>query len=225
MQQTLPHEQHNPDLLMLIPAESSSVIEIGTGSGALAREFKKINPNCDYVGIDLEESCSALASRYCDRALTMNIEHAGDDFFIENRTRDCWVFGDTLEHLQDPWGVLRKIRSVIPDNACIVACIPNAQHWVVQAKLSVGDFRYQDHGLLDRSHLRWFTRQTIIELFDLTGFELVGLYPRIFNEPMRDEYLPLIGAIAEKAGCNRQMAIDDAKPLQYLVRAIPKKMA
>ena len=104
----------------------------------------------------------------------------------------------------------------------MVACIPNAQHWTLQAKLSIGDFRYEDSGLLDKTHLRWFTRQTIIEMFDQAGFQIEAGMPRILNEPDREQFLPIIEQMAKAAGADPQTAVNDSLPLQYVIRAVPK---
>jgi 2-polyprenyl-3-methyl-5-hydroxy-6-metoxy-1,4-benzoquinol methylase len=221
MDQTPVHDSHNPDLLNAVPLSSQQIIEIGCSSGALAREVKKRNPSCNYFGVDIDAEYTKLAERYCDKTEALNIENADEEFFLSQTTRDCWIFGDTLEHFQDPWSVLRKIRAVIPANGCIVACIPNAQHWSVQVKLSLGDFRYEDSGLMDRTHLRWFTKQTIADLFRETGFCITEGTPRIFNEPMREKFLPIIGSMAEAAGFDATEAINNSLPMQYVVTAIP----
>jgi SAM-dependent methyltransferase len=221
VQQTPVHEKHNADLLRLIPPASAQLIEVGCSSGALAREFKKAHPGCRYLGVDIDPSYASLARRYCDETLTANIEEVGDSFFNAQQDRDCWIFGDTLEHLKDPWRVLKSIRRVIPDEGCVVACIPNAQHWSLQVKLSIGQFRYEDSGLLDRTHLRWFTRATMNELFAETGFQIIEGAGRVFNEPARDKYLPLIAEMARTAGANVEKATSDAMALQYVLRAVP----
>lgn len=221
MQQTPLHDQHNPDLLKLIPNTSKKVIEIGCSSGALAREFKKTNQNVHWLGVEIDSNYAELAKRYCNDTLVHNIDDCNQEFYDQQSNRDCWVFGDTLEHLKDPWAVIKNIRRVIPVNGSIVACIPNAQHWSLITKLSVGDFRYQDSGLLDRTHIRWFTRQTIIELFEGQSLKIVEGIPRIFNEPMRNKFLPFIGEIAKQCGVDPELAINDSIPLQYVVRAIP----
>jgi 2-polyprenyl-3-methyl-5-hydroxy-6-metoxy-1,4-benzoquinol methylase len=221
MEQTPVHDNHNPDLLKLIPVSSNKLIEVGCSSGALAREFKKINPNCHYSGVDIDSSYAELAKRHCDVTLAQDMDMAEEDFYQSNADRDCWIFGDTLEHMRDPWAVLWKIRSVIPTNGSVVTCIPNAQHWSIFARLSVGDFRYEDSGLLDRTHLRWFTRETAIELFTSTGFQVVEGIARNFPEPNKEKFLPLIGTIAKAHGGNYDTAVADASPLQYVLRAIP----
>lgn len=221
VQQTPAHDQHNPDLLQLIPVGSNRVIEIGCSSGALAREFKRLNRNCNYFGVDVDSSYVELASRYCDQVCVGDIETFGADFFDKQQSRDCWVFGDSLEHLRSPWAVLKAIRKVIPASGCVVACIPNSQHWSMFARLAIGDLRYEDSGLFDRTHLRWFSRQTLVELFQSAGFAIVEGSPRIFDEPGRDAFLPKIADLALLAGGDPRIAVNDAIPLQYVVRAVP----
>jgi 2-polyprenyl-3-methyl-5-hydroxy-6-metoxy-1,4-benzoquinol methylase len=221
MQQTPVHDSHNPDLLRLIPTKSKKIIEIGCSSGALAREFKKQSPTVHWVGMDIDPDYVELAKRYCDQTLVGNIELKDEQFYREYADCDCWIFGDTLEHLKDPWAVLGHIRKVIPAHGVVTACIPNAQHWSLIVRLAVGDFRYEDDGLLDKTHLRWFTRQTMIELFDSQGFTIAEGGPRIFDEPNRERFLPLIAEIAKSCGANPEVTVNDALPLQYVVRAIP----
>jgi hypothetical protein len=88
--------------------------------------------------------------------------------------------------------------------------------------LSIGDLRYEESGLLDKTHLRFFTRQTILEMFDSTGFMVTECVPRIFPEPRRDQFLPVIEQLARLAGADPKIAVEDAMPIQYVVRAEPK---
>lgn len=221
MEQTPVHEQHNVDLLTLIPSEVKTLVEIGCSSGALAREYKKINRHCHYIGVDIVPEYVKLAKRFCDTAIALDIETADSVFLREKLSSECWIFADSLEHLRDPWALLSKIRKIIPANGCIVACIPNAQHWSVQARLSIGDFRYQDMGLLDKTHLRWFTRATIVEMFENAGFQIVAGKPRILDEPDREKFLPLIHAMASSLGVDADLAVSDAIPFQHVVKAVP----
>ena len=221
MQQTPIHEYHNPDLLRLIPVQSKKIVEIGCSSGALAREFKKIAPDCFWLGVEIDSTYAEMAKRYCDKSLVLDIETAPESFWEEVKNSDCWIFGDTLEHLRDPWKILRLIRANISNMGSVVACIPNAQHWSLQARLNIGDFRYEEAGLLDKTHLRWFTRQTIIEMFDQTGFRIEAGAPRIFEDPNREVYLPIIEQMARASGADPQITVNDSLPWQYVVQAVP----
>ena len=223
MQQTPAHDSFNPDLLALIPESTKALIDVGCGGAGLVRELKKRNPGIDCIGLDIDPTYLELAERFCDRCMAVDIDVADESFWRSVRDRDCWVFGDALEHFKDPWAVLKQVRSILPEHGCVVACLPNAQHWSLQAKLSVGELRYQDSGLLDRTHLRWFTRKTMIDLFRTTGFRVEEGKPRIFNEPNRVKVMPHIREMAKALGANEDEAERDATALQYVVRAVPQK--
>jgi len=221
MQQTPAHEQHNAELLALIPTTVQRIVEVGCSSGALAREYKKLNPGCRYVGVEIASEYADLARHHCDEVEVLDLENA-DDATVAEFDADCWVFGDVLEHLRDPWSLLRKIRSTIPTGGYVVACIPNAQHWSVQARLSCGLLRYEDMGLLDRTHLRWFTRITMLEMFEQTGFTVADCHALVINEPpLREMILPAVGMMARCLGADVEQAVNDSKVFQYVVRAVP----
>jgi len=221
MQQTPVHDLHNPDLLSVMDFSSNKVLEVGCMSGALAREFKKVAPVVHYTGVEIDAGYAELAKKYCDSVYILNIDEAPEYFWKMHANVDAWIFGDVLEHLKDPWRVLTQIRKHIPKDGYIAACIPNAQHWSIQARLSIGDFRYEDSGLFDRTHLRWFTRQTIYEMFERSGFQIVQEIPRIFQSEKDTDILKAIGHTASVCGFDSGIAIQDALPLQYVVKAIP----
>jgi SAM-dependent methyltransferase len=225
MKQTPAHAVVNRDLLELMPATAQRVVEVGCMHGALAQAFKSAkNPAAHYTGIDIDADYAAVAAQRCDRALAGDIEAFGDDEFQSLFPSDCWVFGDCLEHLRDPWRVLRRIRAGIDvQRGVLVACIPNAQHWSVQMRLATGLFRYEDSGLLDRTHVRWFTRVTMIEMFQQTGWRIeAGLARRIPQQPS-GALLEGIRAIARAGGSDAAQAAEDALVFQYLFKVVPAR--
>ena len=220
MKQTLAHDNYNPELLSLIPKDSKRLVEVGSSSGALAKAFKRINPSCHYTGIEIDAGYAELSRLHCDAALNASIEDLSQATFNALLPVDCWIFGDTLEHLKDPWAILKRIRSQALSESSIVACIPNSQHWSLQARLNCGQFRYEDVGLLDRTHLRFFTRTTMIEMFESTGFRIVEGNPRVFEQPTI-EVLEAVKMMAIAIGADPDQAANDAIPLQYVIRAVP----
>jgi hypothetical protein len=220
MKQTPMHDNFNGDLLALVPNNVSRIVEVGCSSGALCREYKNVNPNCRYVGLEIDPAYADVARRHCDIVVAGNIERMSDSEFERLTPCDCWIFGDVLEHLYDPWAVLRRIRACSAIGANVVACIPNAQHWSVQLRLNSGDFRYEDAGLLDRTHIRWFTRSAIGEMFDSTGFQIAESGVRVLDEQYRDAILEGIRAMAKAIGVDASVAASEAIPFQWLVRAI-----
>lgn len=221
MEQTPINLLANGDLLQLIPPHARRVIEVGCSGGGLAREYLATNTRCEYVGIEINESHAEVARAHCTRVLVDDIERMTDEAFASLAGSACWIFGDVLEHLYDPWAVLRRIRGVVTPDSFVIACIPNAQHWSMQARLNLGQFRYEERGLFDRTHIRWFTRTTIDEMFASCGFQIIDGRCRILDEPYREAALVGIRAFAEMIGADAERAATDATPLQYVVRAAP----
>lgn len=212
---------YNRDLLPLIPPNARGVVEVGVNNGALARAYKAINPHGKYTGIEVVEANAEGARRYCDEVLLQDIEAVDESFYAKYADYNVWIFGDVLEHLRYPWEVLARIRRSMPADGCVIVCLPNAQHWSVQAKLAVGDFRYTEGGLLDRTHMRWFTRATMLEMFAGAGFKLEVGFPRILGELKNDHIISAIRSMAIGVGADPDLAVQDSLPLQYVVKAVP----
>lgn len=111
---------------------------------------KKINPNNKYIGIEIDKKYASLAEKYCDEVIYGDIENLNSKLWGVLCKADCWIFGDTLEHLKNPWDLLNMINASMPSNAIIACCIPNAQHWSLQVKLCIGEFRYEEISLWTR---------------------------------------------------------------------------
>jgi SAM-dependent methyltransferase len=224
MKQTPASESYNEDLLALVPTDLQRIVEVGCGTGAFAHQYKKRNPGCEYIGIELEPTRAEMAWTHCDRVVRGDIERMDDTSFGSLFPSDCWIFGDVLEHLYDPWTMLSRIRASLSPGGSVLACVPNAQHWSVQVLLNSGELRYQDAGLLDRTHIRWFTKTTLTELFRTTGFDIVEGGARLVAAPeefRRDTALAGVRAMAEAVGCDVAAAVENAIPCQWIVRAIP----
>jgi 2-polyprenyl-3-methyl-5-hydroxy-6-metoxy-1,4-benzoquinol methylase len=116
-----------------MPRDCRRIVEVGCSGGGLAREYKKLNSACEYIGIELEPEYAALATRHCDRVVVGSIEHLADDVFASLFPSDCWVFADVLEHLYDPWQVLRRIH---------VSCPRTVRSWPASQTLSIGRCRF-----------------------------------------------------------------------------------
>ncbi len=221
MKQTPVHFNYNSDILKIMPKNLKRVVEVGCSSGALAKAYVSENPKCKYTGIEIDPGYAEIAKEFCGDVFCGNIEHFDEERFLKLFPSDCWIFGDILEHLYDPWALLQRIQPHIGQDGLIIACIPNAQHWSIQASLNCGLFRYQDQGLMDRTHIRWFTRTTILDLFETAGYKIIEGFPRIIVEPARDHILPAIRAMALATGADPDLAVSDAIPFQWVVKATP----
>lgn len=134
---------------------------------------------------------------------------------------DCWVFGDVLEHLIDPWRFLARLPPRLRVGGSVIACIPNMQHWSVVTRLVTGNLYYEDEGLLDRTHLRWFTRATAMQLFQGAGFRITWLGGRRFYARDDAAKTAAVCQLATSLGVDAEQAAREAIAFQWLVKAVP----
>lgn len=205
----------------MIPRNARRVVEVGCMHGAMARAYRAINPGVHYIGVDIDPDYAAVAAQACSQALAGDIEDFDDAMLQKLFPSDCWVFGDCLEHLRDPWRIVKLVRDGIDADGCLVACIPNAQHWTVQMRLASGQFRYEDSGLLDRTHVRWFTRITIFEMFLEANWAIDAAFIRQTSPAPPPALMAGIRAVAEAAGTDPALAEADANVFQYMLRVKP----
>lgn len=211
MRQTPANDRYNDALYAQIPKDSKHIVEIGCSTGALARAWKRAHPDCNYVGVEIDPDYAKAAEKWCDLVLVRDVEGG-----VPPLRPDVWVLGDVLEHLRDPWAVLQEIRAL---GGQVVASIPNIQHWSVVGNLACGSFEYVDEGLLDRTHLRWFTKQSLAGLF--AGFRIEALMGTIAPIEPPAPVLAAIRTIAVCAGADPEEAVAYCMPVQYVLRAVP----
>ncbi|WEF32257.1 methyltransferase domain-containing protein [Pseudoduganella chitinolytica] len=207
-------QQYNEVLLSQVPPEAEQVIEVGCGSGALTRAYKSINPSCSYTGVETDPAAVALARTPCDFVYQLDIDHADDAFFAANAHNDCWILDQVLARVTDPARLLRRIRAVLPPQGSVVLAIPNQQHWRRQGALARGEWA------LAEGQRQVFTRQSAFALLQAGGFQLAAGVARMDPEP-GDAYFPGLRRLAQAAGGDPELAVQDALPLEYVLRAVP----
>jgi 2-polyprenyl-3-methyl-5-hydroxy-6-metoxy-1,4-benzoquinol methylase len=146
------------------------VLDVGCASGYLARLLTA--RGCRVTGIDVNAKSVESAQRYCDRALVADLDVVTLAQLFPDETFDVLVFGDVLEHLRNPWRVLDDARRLLAYQGYAVASIPNIAHGAIRLALLNGRFDYSEFGILDNTHLRFFTRRTTEELFVQAGYAI-----------------------------------------------------
>ena len=211
----------NKDLLASIPMTARRILEIGCGDGSFGLAVKARNPQVEYFGVEVFETVAAIANERLDRVIcgdieTENVFQSVLDVF-DNKPFDVIIFGDVLEHLIDPWKLLEKLRRLMSVNGACVACIPNIGHWSIHRQLLSGRWDYADAGLLDRTHLRFFTQATMREMFVRAGFNVVKCQPRIIQQNKTNEAIELLQPLLETYGLNTEKAKLDLSAFQWII--------
>lgn len=159
------------DILPLLPGKFGRIFELGCGDGATLRMIKSKYDVGYCAGIDIDSKAIEKARQHLDFALCANVENI--DFPAEISEMDVILCLDVLEHLADPWSVVKRLHERLSDNGVIIACIPNIRYYRASLPLVfAGRWQLQDAGVLDRTHLRFFVRETAIELMTCSGLYL-----------------------------------------------------
>lgn len=194
-----------PEIIAMIPQESSSFLDIGCGTGALGSHLKEKGA-AEVCGIELSHTAALEAMKVLDRVIEGDVERIEFPFSPEHF--DCIICADVLEHLIDPWSITQKLNTLLKPGGCIVASIPNIGFHRVVRGLIRGKWRYTDSGVLDRGHLRFFTWQGIRTLFQDSGFTIEKVYRKVDS----GLNMKLLNFVL----CNK---IKEALVIQYIIRA------
>jgi 2-polyprenyl-3-methyl-5-hydroxy-6-metoxy-1,4-benzoquinol methylase len=208
------------ELLQYLDPKPESVLEVGCAEGLLGEWIKK-NRGCRVTGIELNPDAARSASDRLDEVLVGNIETMELPF--SEGTFDHIIFGDVLEHLTDPWRVLKKVAPLLRPGGSVIACIPNIGHISVIANLLSGQFCYVSQGLLDKTHLRFFTRKGIEDLFRECGYDITHLHPLPFTNDYYESLIAALERVREEWKLGSRDFPQSARSFQYILRASPVK--
>jgi|HigsolmetaAR201D_1030396.scaffolds.fasta_scaffold05123_7 methionine biosynthesis protein MetW len=158
--------------------DGARVLDVGCATGYLAAELAR--RGCEVIGVEVDPEAAEQARSACARVVVGDLDSAELRSEVERATEggvDVVLCADVLEHLRDPWATLAWLRTLIRPGGRAVVSLPNVAHWTVRRALLRGRFDYADHGLLDRTHLRFFTRASARELAERAGFTVVSEQP------------------------------------------------
>jgi len=213
------YDYANPYVLQIMPPAVGTVLEIGCGAGRLGETYKERYPNSRYVGVELNTQAAALAAGRLDKVLSGSAEDIKLDFLAGEV--DCLVYADVLEHLTDPWQMLKDHAALLSDGGKVVASIPNVQNWSILKDLIFGLWNYTDEGLMDRTHLRFFTLDGIGQLFARAGLSIEGI--SVVNiphqQPEMTQFVEQLRPALTNFGIDAETFSERVSAFQYLVLA------
>jgi 2-polyprenyl-3-methyl-5-hydroxy-6-metoxy-1,4-benzoquinol methylase len=193
------------DVRPFLPRNAASVLDVGCGPGGFGPTVRSVlGPEARLVGVEAVPSQAAIAR--ADHGYDEVVDGYFPGALGDREERfDVVCFNDVLEHVVDPWGLLRETREWVAPGGHVLAAIPSIQFAPIVWRLIRGRWDYLDAGTLDRTHLRFFTRATMVEMFDGSGYRVVSCEganaiddawraePRSLRKLGKTALLPLLG--------------------------------
>jgi GT2 family glycosyltransferase/glycosyltransferase involved in cell wall biosynthesis/2-polyprenyl-3-methyl-5-hydroxy-6-metoxy-1,4-benzoquinol methylase len=205
--------------ILKLVGKGKYVLEIGCATGYMTRYLKE-ELGCRVFCVEIDPVSGEKARSYCEELVIADVE--GLDFIeaVGDRRFDVVIMADVIEHLKDPRSLLGKLRDFIGESGFILFSVPNGAHGSVALELLDGKWEYRDEGLLDRTHLHFFDKDSLSSLLDETGF-LISRLDRVIIHPRDtemktpwDSYPRDITAYLEKVNPEYQT-------YQFIVKAYP----
>lgn len=208
-----PGSTHTKIVSLVPPA--TRVLEFGCATGYMSAVLKN-RLGCTVVGVEIDRDAAALAEQHTERVIVGDAEKIDYAAELAGEEFDVVLLADVLEHLKEPADVLRRVRPFVAENGVIVASIPNIAHASVRLALLGGEFRYREWGLLDDTHLRFFTRASIQDLFEETGYVITHWLRQRFDVGETEIKVPEVPEAVRE-----WLASDpEATTYQFVVRAL-----
>jgi 2-polyprenyl-3-methyl-5-hydroxy-6-metoxy-1,4-benzoquinol methylase len=192
------------------------VLEVGCSSGYFTKALTE--QGCEVVGIELDPETAAVAEKWAERVVVGDLESPTFWQALEGERFDVVTFGDVLEHLRDPLATLRAAVTHLKPSGTAVISLPNIAHGDVRIALLQGKFPYRDTGITDRTHLRFFTRETLGELIRDAGLVLVDTRRIVW--PLFETAINVTRESVDQATINLILEDPEAETYQFVVKAV-----
>jgi 2-polyprenyl-3-methyl-5-hydroxy-6-metoxy-1,4-benzoquinol methylase len=169
----LTSKNNSHTMIVELVGHDKKVLDVGAATGYVAKLLNE--RGCSVTGIEVDPDAAREAEAHCERVITGDIEGMDLQAELGEDSFDVIVFGDVLEHLREPLQTLQRFKSFLRPDGYVVTSIPNVAHGSVRLALLQGKFQYQSLGLMDDTHLRFFTRDTVEQMFTEAGFVITEL--------------------------------------------------
>ncbi len=163
-----PNDAHARMVEMVGPGKR--VVDFGCWTGFMARALKE--RGCNVTGIEVDAEAARTASEVCDRVVVADLDEIDLVAALQGENYDVGLFGDVIEHLKYPARVLRQMRGLLAPGGCVILSVPNIAHASIRLMILDGRFDYEETGILDDTHLKFYTRRSACDLLESCGYTI-----------------------------------------------------
>jgi len=170
------------DLINFVSKGNNRILDIGCGDGNTGKALKDQGKAVEVVGIEKVSEIAQIAETKIDKVICANVETIELPF--NEGYFEYILMGDVLEHLYDPWTLVNNMGRYLKKGGVLIASIPNIRNWcIIKSLVLKGEWNYSSDGLLDDTHLRFFTKKSILKLFSSEDFLVHRLIPEFEFRP------------------------------------------
>jgi SAM-dependent methyltransferase len=165
------YNMHKTYMIETIPEGPNVILDIGCASGRLGKELRHVNKLKEIIGVEIFAPAARQATAYYDIIHEGDVEQLAlpyEEYF------DIVICGDILEHLRDPWIMISKIYRYLKKGGILLTVVPNLRYWRLLRDLVLsGNFEYTDAGILDKTHLRFFTKKSFLGILEKNNYQVI----------------------------------------------------
>ena len=220
LEESLLDENSSLAKMLGLIGNNKQVVDFGCATGYFAQLLAQ--QQCIVTGVEINPKAAKVAEQYCQAVIVADLDFVSVKEILPHRQFDVAVFGDVLEHLRNPWQILRDTKEILTEDGYVVASIPNIAHGAIRLALLQGEFEYTEFGILDNTHLRFFTRKTVEDLLENSGYLLKNLESTKLPFLANNNLVPQININDfDSEMINRMQQDENIDTLQFVVRAVP----
>lgn len=165
------YENERKNMLQFIPSTAKKILEVGCAEGKFSAML--VSPEREVWGVEMDDLSASIAQQKLDKLIHGDFDTAFSQ--LPKAYFDCVIFNDVLEHIYDPWTTINKVKQLLTPKGVLVSSIPNIRYISTFVLEIIGkkDFHYQDNGILDKTHVRFFTSKSIVRMFESCGYDIL----------------------------------------------------
>ncbi|MCL5411593.1 MAG: class I SAM-dependent methyltransferase [Patescibacteria group bacterium] len=199
------------ELLPFFEGKNKKILDVGCGTGAILRELKRLGIAKEIVGVEIHKESAKAAEKFLDKVFVGNVEELTLPY---KNYFDYIILADVIEHTSDPWETVNRAVGYLKKDGYLILSIPNIRNWRIFREVFLkGSFEYKEAGVMDRGHLRFFTKKSIEKLLSCLDFRVVDLRINVAFDNRKQDWLNRL-----MFGQLGRLFIE-----QYLVKATRKK--